>query len=384
MSNHQQFTTTLKQMTGRILAAKPNLPPTLAANFINDCIRLALDRRTQWAGLVEHTSLYVPPLIDTGTIDLTQNSDSITISGTTWPVADWVNTTAAAAIGRPGLQTVVPASMDNITVDTLLYVDASGTPEIVAVKSVTSTSFLAEFRYAHTANYTLTCSSYANRQLKFGATYPIYNIQAVTSTTTAKIDLKWLAADASLGYKLMKIYYTIDPSVKSLISIIDQTQGIPPLRINLPVTYLDRTDPQRTALGYPQVFAAKFKDTNGNMRYELWPAPQSARQLTATYSIQPAALVNDNDFLPDFLSPTVIYYYCMAQAWMTRISTDDVYWDPGVAKNYQMQFESAFNDAWKADDEKMNSGVQWNYSMSGIGGADYARSHSLDAIYGPW
>ena len=371
-------------MVGRVLAIKPNLPPTLATNYINDCIRMALDRRVQWSGLVKHNSLYVPPSVTDGTIDLTQNSDTITISGTTWPVDDMVNTTAAAAISRPGLQTVVPASMDNITVDTLLYVDAGGTPEVVAVKSVTSTSFLADFRYAHSSSYTITSSSYSNRQLKFGATYPIYNVQAVTSATTAKIDIKWLAADASLGYTLFKIYYTIDPSVKSLMSIIDQTQGIPPLRINLPVTYLDRIDPQRTALGYPQVFAAKFADTNGNMRYELWPAPQSARQLTAIYAEQPAALINDNDFLPDFMNPTVIFYYCAAQAWMTRISTDDVYFDPGVARNHYQMFETAFNDACKADDEKMNSGVQWNYNMMGIGGASWNASHSIDAIVGPW
>ena len=384
MSNHQQYTVTLKQMVGRVLSIKPNLPPTLATDFINDCIRVAMDRRPQWAGTVRHSTIYVPAPVTGLSAVLTQNSEQITVTGGTMPVDDLVNTTVAAAVTRTGLQTVVPASMTNITVDTLLYVDAGGNPEIVAVKAVTSTSFTAEFTRTHTASFTCTCSTYAGRQIKIGATYPVYTLKAVTSTTSGTIDLKWYATSTTLAFTLAKVYYTIDPAVKSLMSIVDQAQGIPPLQINKPVQYLDRIDPQRTALGFPAVFASKFPDENGNMQYELWPAPQSERQLTATWTFQPAILANDNDFLPLFLNPTVVFEYAAALAWGSKIGPEDQYFDPATANRHMDMFERYFNDACKTDDEKMGSGVMWNMNGWGIGGANWQQSHSVDAMYGPW
>lgn len=382
---HQQYTTTLKQMVGRVLSIKPPLPPTLATDFINDSIRVLMDRKPNWSGLIKFTSVYVPPPINAGSVSMVQGSDNITVSGTTWPVDDVVNTTIPATISRTGLQVVVPASMDGIDVDTLLYVDSSGNPEIVAVKSVTSTSFMAKFTKFHNPGCTITSSSLANRQLKLGATYPIYTIRAVTSTTTATIDRKWLAANLNNGYQIVRLYYTIDPGLKSLISMVDQSQGIPPLGVNMPVQYLDRVDPQRTAMGYPQIFASKGPDANGNMQYELWPSPQSARQLTCTYVQQPPQMIADDDFLPDFVNPAVVFQYAASMAWNTKVGVDDIYFDPQVSRTHYDLFERGFAEMCKADDEKSANGVQWSQQWNGIGGANWNQSHSIDAImYGQW
>lgn len=372
-------------MVGRVLSIKPSLPPTLAADFVNDAIYDLMDRKPNWSGLVKFTSVYVPPAVNTGTVDMVQNSDNITVSGTTWPVSDVVNTTIPATISRTGLQVVVPASMDGIDVDTLLYVDSTGNPEIVAVKSITATSFMAKFTKFHNPGCTVTSSSLANRQLKLGATYPIYTVRAVTSTTTATIDRKWLAANLNNGYQIVRLYYTIDPGIKSLISMVDQSQGIPPLGVNMPVQYLDRVDPQRTATGYPQIFASKGPDANGNMQYELWPSPQSARQLTCTYVQQPPKMIADDDFLPDFVNPSVVFQYAASMAWSTKTGDDDTRFDPQVAKMHYALFERGVEEMCKADDEKSANGVQWSQQWNGIGGSTWNQSHSIDAImYGQW
>lgn len=372
-------------MVGRVLSIKPPLPPTLATDFVNDSIRVLMDRKPNWSGLIKFKSIYVPPILNTGTVSMVQGSDNVTVSGTTWPVSDVVNTTIPATIARTGLQVVVPASMDGIDVDTLLYVDSAGTPEIVAVKSITSTSFTARFVNFHNPGCTITSSSLSGRQLKLGATYPIFTINAVTSTTTMTISQKWLAADLSNGYQIARLYYTIDPGLKSLISMVDQSQGIPPLGVNMPVQYLDRVDPQRTATGYPQVFASKGSDANGNMQYELWPSPQSARQLTCTYVQQPAPMVADDDFLPDFVNPSVVFQYAASMAWGTKIGTDDIYFDPQISRMHYDLFERGFSEMCKADDEKSANGVQWSNQWNGIGGSNWNQNHSIDAImYGQW
>ena len=381
---HQQYNTTLKEMVGRVLGIKPNMPPSMAEGFINDCLRSIADRRVNWTGLVRHSTIYVPNMVTTGTIGLTQDSDSITVSGTTWPVSDVVNTTIPGVINRLGLQTVVPASMDGIDVDTLLYVDASGNPEVVAVKSITATSFTARFARYHNAGATATCSSYSGRQLKFGVTYPIYTVLAVTSTTSAKIDLKWFAASASLGYTLAKLYYTIDPAVKSLLSIVDTSQGIPPLSINKSVVWLNRMDPQRMATGYPQAFVNRMPNDNGNMIYEMWPTPQQARQLTAMWIEQPGYLSADDDLIPPFINPSMMLMYAASMCWGTKIGEADPYFDPPTANRYMILYENQLGEAMKADDEKGGTGVQFDDRVGGIGGANWAQGHDLDVMYGPW
>lgn len=381
---HQQYNTTLKEMVGRVLGMKPNLPPTLAEGFINDCLRNLVDRRLNWTGLVKHSTIYIPDIITTGSIAMVQNSDNITVTGTTWPVSDVVNSTIPGVINRLGLQTVVPASMDGIDVDTLLYVDATGNPEIVAVLSVTSNSFTAKFTRFHNSGSTITCSSLSNRQIKLGVTYPIYTILAVTSTTTATIDLKWFATNLSLGYTITKMYYTIDPAVKTLISVIDQSQGIPPLAINKAVQWLNRIDPQRMATGYPQAFANRMPNDSGNMVYEVWPSPQSPRQLSAIWIQQPGYLSADDDLIPPFINPSVIFYYATAMAWGTRVGLTDQYFDPAISNKWMLQYEYQLNEAIKADDEKGGTGVQWDDGAWGIGGADWNRSHSIDALVGPF
>jgi len=209
-------------------------------------------------------------------------------------------------------------------------------------------------------------------------------VLAVTSTTSAKIDLKWFAASASLGYTLTKMYYTIDPAVKTLISIVDTAQGIPQLAVNKPVTWLNRMDPQRMATGYPQAFANRMPNENGNMIYELWPSPQQARQLTAMWIEQPGYLAADDDLIPPFINPSMILMYAASMSWGVKVGENDPYFDPAVANRYMAMYENQLGEAMKADDEKGGTGVQWDYDAGGIGGANFWQSHDPSVMFGPW
>lgn len=382
--SHQQYVTTLGELTGRVLSVKPNLPPTMAQDFINDAIRVICDRKQDWTGLFVERDLYVPPIYSTGNVTMTQGSDHVTGTGTAWDVSTTVNTNIPAGISRTGYQACVPASMTGITVDTMLYVTDGSSTEIVYVKSTTSTSFTATFNQFFNPGATVTVSNLAGRQLKLGYTYPVYTVMAVVSPTELIIDNPWHAATlTSSGYEIKKMYYTMEPGLKSIVSIIDPTQGIPPLRVNIPAQGINRIDPQRSATGFPQLFATRGPNANGNMQYELWPASQTERQLRAMINLQPPKLTSEGDFIPAFMNPTVIFNYAASIAKRTRMSVDDPYYDLAASQTYMQLFEVGFDYMVVAHDQLTGTDLSWTYGTYGLpGGADWERSHSWDAWAG--
>jgi hypothetical protein len=354
----------------------------VAQDFINDRIRLILDRQPSWSGTFEETILYIPPPYSTGTVSFAQNSRTITGVGTTWPVNNVVNTTISTGVIRSGFQSVTPVSMSGITADSYLYVDAGGTPEIVSVIYVGPTSFTAIFNYAHSAGCTVTSSSFAGRQIRCGSTFPIFTIEAVVSSTQAILSMEWKAsAQSGVGYTIRQMYYTIAPDIKMLSAVVDQSQGIPPLRIDVPITEINRIDPQRVSTGYPQMLANRGTNANENMQWEIWPSPQEERQLRVFYFKQTPKLTTEGDRIPAFMNPTVLFYGAMADASRIKIGPDDAFYDPRASRDYEQKFEAAYLDMAQADNEKLQQQFVTRGAGSGMpGGADWNRSHSIDAL----
>lgn len=382
MAIQQQYTTSLGELVGRMRAVKPNLPATIAQDFINDRIRLIIDRQPCWSGNFEETILYIPPIYNTGSVSFSQNSRVLAGVGTSWPVNDVVNTTITGGVIRPGFQSVTPASMDGITADSYLYVDSGGTPEVVSVLYVGPTSFTATFNLSHPAGCTVTSSSFAGRQIRCGNTFPIFTIEAITSPTQAILDMEWKAsARSGIGYVIRQMYYTIAPNVKMLNTVVDQAQGIPPLRLDVPITEINRIDPQRISTGYPQMLANRGTNANGNMQWEIWPSPQEERQLRVFYFSQPPKLTTEGDRVPYFMNPTVLFYGAMADALRTKIGPDDAFYDPRGSRDYEQKFEAGYLDMAQADNEKLQQQFTTRGAGSGMpGGADWNRSHSIDAL----
>src|SRR6266700_5300417 len=170
-------------MTGRVRQIKPNAPASAIRDRINDRIRYLMDSQPFWADLLKQGILSMPAAYVTGQVTMSPNSKVVTGTGTGWPVTDVSNTTLPAGIFELGVQTVAPASMNGIATDAFLYIDASGTPEAVAVLETTRTTFSANFTHRHNPNCTATQSSLAGLQFRLGANYPTYTIRGVHSST---------------------------------------------------------------------------------------------------------------------------------------------------------------------------------------------------------
>jgi hypothetical protein len=378
----QNYTETLKDMVGRLRSIRQNLPASVAIGFINDRIRLCIDQFPQWSGLFKETIIGVPAPYNTGTIQFTNGSNSVTGDGTTaWPASDVVNTTIVDGVTQPGMQSAAPASMAGITVDTMLYVDGGGTPEVVSVIDVKQTSFTANFKQYHNPSCTITASSFSGSQLRVSYFNPVWTITAVVDANTLLIDMPWMAATTGFqAYMIQQRYYTISPDVRELIAVIDMTQGIR-LQIGISNAHINMSDPQRGAIGSPACFADRGPNLNGNMQYELWPVPNAARQMRAFYFSQWPRLSDPGDRLPYFINPTVIFYGAAADAYQIKMGKDDDGYDPNAANSFEKKFMIALHQAIVADSAKSQSASSWAYGNVGFGGADWRQSHAPDDIW---
>jgi hypothetical protein len=381
---HSSYNTTLGELVGRCRALKPNCAPTVLQGFANDRVRTCLDRQPYWSGLIDETILYIPASVTGGSVSFTKNSTTVTGTGTTWPIDDVVNTTLPDGVIRTGYQIVTPASMDGITADSYLYVDGDGDPEIVHVIELRPTSFVAIFQKFHNPGCAVTSSSYCGRQLRLGNTFPIFTIEAIVSATEMIVDMAWRADDLTdHDYSIWQMYYTISPDIKSLLAVVDQAQGLPPLRVNVPILELNRIDPQRSSTGYPQIIANKGINSNNCMQWEIWPRCPTERQLRVTYFKQPAKMMSEGDLVPAFMNPTVLFHGMMADAYRTKITPDDPYFNPALSADYERRFEDGFASMSLQDDDFLLQRYGNRGQGSGFGGANFAKDHDY-SVYDGW
>lgn len=350
-------------------------------------MRRLLDKRAFWSGTLKRGIISIPAAYTTGTISLTNGSASVTGSGTSWPTNDIVNTTVAVAVSNIGLQTVTPGSMSGITTDSVLYVDGAGTPEIVAVRKVTATTFTANFTKAHTAGFTLTASSLAGRQLRISSSDPTFTIRAVPSATSLTLDQPWGAAAASgQSYSIVKMYYTIATDIRDILIVADRS--VPSrLRFHVPQAELNWRDPQRTESGDPHTLADYIPNEAGNMQYEVYPIQTSARQLDVLYTCQWPDMEAPGDVPPPFIDPTILTYGALADALRHntggRLGVDkDPSYDPVQADRYEAKFEIESDRAASADEGKALQAFEQSAAYlfgEGGGGPNFYQTHDLSA-----
>jgi len=81
------------------------------------------------------------------------------------------------------------------------------------------------------------------------------------------------------------------------------------------------------------------------------------------------------------MNPTVLFYGAMADASRIKIGPDDAFYDPRASRDYEQKFEAAYLDMAQADNEKLQQQFVTRGAGSGMpGGADWNRSHSIDAL----
>lgn len=388
-----QYNDTLATMVSRVLQVKPNASQTEVVRQINGRIRQVINSRLYWSDLLTTRIISFPnqytganDVGGAGVVAYTFGSATVTGTNTTWPVSDVVNTNSGTStVVDSGYTQITPASMAGIKVDTLLYVDATGNAETVAVVQVTATSFFAKFAFTHsTAAFTITSSSFAGLQLYAGTTFPTFTIISVQSTTSLTLDQPWGGPSISAQtYSIIKAYVVIDPNLKLILDCVDQKVGRQ-LEIYVPVEKVNLTDPQRSQnnsdpLGIVQHSAS----LSGSMRYEIWPAPTVSRQLWVLIGLNWPELVALSDRPPWFIDPNLFVTGAIADALRIKniksVIDIDPHWNPDLAMQFEQMFRIQLNDVVNADEAKAQRAYthEWQNILA-AGGANYWQMHDPD------
>lgn len=368
------------------MMARPGVPPDFVTNCLNDRLRQVLDHRTFWADLLAFGILSIPNPVSTGTISVATGSKTVTGSNTNWPVGDVVNTTIPDGVPEFGYAEVEPASMAGVTENSLLYVDADGEPEIVPVIRRGRATFVGKFAKPHDPGCAVTQSSLANLQLRLSSAYPVFTVAAVTSPTSLELTLPWGGeALADQAYTIKLMYVCLATDLKSLIAMKDESTGYP-VRLHVPIEEVNCRDPRRTEVGGSPWFSLVDLGANeqGNMIYEIWPAPSSARQFSYAYNRQWPDMVKDTDRPPPFINPSVLYYGALADAKMYRKDKTDAYYDPAGAQYYENKFHQALQEAKNSDEAKKLEALRSPWWRSIQGGSYDDWQYRDPALAGFW
>jgi hypothetical protein len=351
-----QFSDDFFRLRGRVIAARPLISPDFVNNALNDRLRQILDHRTFWADLLTFGNLSFPDPYTTGTVSVDTGDATVTGDGTNaWPVNDKVNAIIPDGVPEFGVARVAPSTMAGIDYQSMLYVDDGGlNPEVVPVLEVGRTDFVAKFAYQHDPNCAITQSSLTNQQFRMSSQYPIFTVKAVTSANTLELNLPWGGpAITAQPYRIMVVYVTLAPDLKAIIAMKDESTGFS-VRLHVPTDEVDFRDPQRSLVSGNPWYALVDWGANdqGNMVYEVWPAPQSARQFSYAFWRQWPQMEKDTDRPPPFINPSILFYGALADAKMMRVQKDDPYFDPEGARWYEQKFLMGLQEAKNADECK--------------------------------
>lgn len=375
-----QFNDDLRSLRGAVQRIRPSVDSSLADTLINYRMRQVIDARPYWSGLISQGILDLPTSYSTGSIALVQGSATVVGSGAVYPVADVVNTTIPAGITNLGYQVVTPASMVGITSDTLLYVDAAGTPEVVPVVEISQNSFKAKFNLQHNTNCTATTSSFAYRQLAVGNQYPVYTVTAVVDAGTFLVDPPWAGiALTGQSYEILQAYSVFSPDIKDFISVVDPQTG-QDLELHYPKKQLDWDDPQRSSRAWPQcVSDLSAPNLNGNAWYEIWPWNTSQRQLYFTYIKQVPDMKAATDRPMSFVDPSLYVLGAVADAFRIMLPGDNPSFNIAAAEQWEQKFQVGLLNAMASDVGKNQSAYTWSKGGGGLpGGANFWQSHDPD------
>jgi len=348
-------------------------------------MRQIIDAKPYWSGLMASGVVNIPDATSYTNVTFTSGQSQVVGVGTNWPVSDVVNTTVAAAITNPGYQAVVPVSMASITTDTLLYVDSAGTAELVPVLEVTPTSFKANFQYTHLAGFTLTCSSLSYFQITPGYQQPVLTITAVQGATTLLMDSPYAGPTLnSTTAQVFKSYYTFATDLRDFITVVDPQTGTY-LQVHYPREKIDWDDPQRAANDWPQYVCDYRKNLNGNMWYELWPRPSSARALYFNYIQQTPDMVARTDRPPAFIDGSLLVMGALADAFRITLPGDKGTANAQLSQLWEQRFQQALVNAMQADNGRIQQAYTWDKNANGLpGGANWLQSHDYSVFYGDW
>lgn len=351
-------------------------------DWLNDRVHQVIDKRPYWSGLLKRGVLNLPAATTTGNISLTIGSNVAVGTSTNWPVSDVVNTTIPSGIARPGNVWFTPSSLQGITLNSTLYVDSAGTPEVTSVQQMRGTQVLCNFQSAHNLNCTVTQSSLVGQQLLISKNNPYFSILAVTSSTGLILDNEWAYQNITNGgYQIFLAYTPFAPDVKELLFVIDPIQPLT-LRLHVPQNWLNSNDPIRQNSNSPIWIADLGPNAAGNQLFEIYPPSLVQYQLYYGYYQQWPDMTNPGDRPPLFINPTVLMHGALADAFRMKFPQppkfDDPWYNPKAADDYEKKFELGCADLVTADNSKAQRDYEWDFNAFGQSGANYDQRHAID------
>ena len=387
-----QYSATLQSMQSRVLLQRPGLDRNLAQQFLCERVRQVLDRKPNWAGQTKRTVLSIPTAYVAGQIAVSTGSTTVIGTNTNWPVSDAVNTTVTEAVKAPGTYWTTPASLVGITRDTLLYVDSTGTPEVVPVLDILAGHIQCPFAFPHNAGFTITASSLATRQIRVNSLYPVYTVYAITSPTGMIIDNQWgNVASTGLAYEIYLGQTTFGVNAKEIVSVVDTFQGVA-LRLLVGQEEENLYDPTRSDTGSPTRIVSLGPNWASNMTYEIRPPWTSPGQLAVLYHEQVPDMRLPSDRPPSFLNPNIFIMGALADAFSTPCprppDNRDPFFSLENAQKYEARFEQAVVEAMNSDESLYQRGFDSDLTRAGgrdrSMGANWEQSHSWEAMMGDY
>lgn len=363
-----QFADDLGSMIGQIRNFRPNLGDSQYKTWINWRLRQIMDSRTFWSDLVKEGILSIPANYVTGTVDVTTGSAVVNGTATAWPVADVVNTDLDQAVEDIGYVEAFPTVMTGITENSYLYIDGgTADAEAVPVVQVKASSFIAKFTKAHAAAATLTQSSLVNQQFRISNAHPIFTVKSVPTTTALELTNAWGGDSlATQTYRIGLMYVVLSSDLKGIIGMKDEQTGYP-VRTHVSMDEANFRDPRRNIVTGNPYFNLVDRGANdqGNMLYEIWPAPSDIRQFSYMYWKQWPDLENEGDRPPWFINPSILVYGALADALRFRQGLKDPYHNPALANHYEGRFREGMELAKNSDEAKCLSALSnfWGKGM---------------------
>jgi hypothetical protein len=149
------------------------------------------------------------------------------------------------------------------------------------------------------------------------------------------------------------MYVTLAPDLKAILAMKDDQTGWP-VRLHVPLEEANYRDPRRTFVSGNPYYGLIDLGPNeqGNMLYEIWPAPLSVRQFSYRYYQQWPDLDAETDRPPWFINPSVFVFGALADAFRYKQGPKDPYHNPTLADHYEMRFREGVEQAKNADEGK--------------------------------
>jgi len=370
-------------MVDHVLSFNPDCPVQLVQRRINTRLRQVQDRR-MWGGLLVRGEISVPAAYTTGSVSVTNGSNIVSGTNTSWPHNDLVNTTLSQAITETDTyQKIYPASMSNIEEgDFLLVDDGQSSEEVILVYDVAGSYFYAKPGKTHAQGAGITKSSLVRRQFRLGTTRPFYTIRAVKSDQKLILDLPYSHSSATdSAYQIVKAYVTLGRNLRMVWSVVITAQGWR-LKLHMPQEVLNVYDTWRQTTGWVYMINDYAPDEIGRFQYELYPTPSMEQGFPYLAYRTVPDLVNDEDTPPPGIPSHLLVHGALADVLMYNPKSP--YYDPNLASRFAQEFERDLLAAAMADDSLYMNALMWAYSRYPFTqhGAAYWQSHDVDSVFG--